>query len=224
MNNAIAMIRREVEKLNPREKILGIIVLLTLVGYISYTYIFAKTFKRLIGTGQAVIALKTELNRQAKVEQKAIELERQLKELKIELEDKQFEFEEIDEALEAQDQISKVLGALEKTAKKLSMELENITVKTNAVTRSQEYTEEAMPGAKKGKEKTGEITKNVRVKYIQNIVHIICISQYRAVLEYLAKTKELPYALSILSIEMTRQKSKSADTVLTTIDMEIFFR
>jgi FMN phosphatase YigB (HAD superfamily) len=225
MNKNIAIISRELEKLSAREKILGTIVLFTLVGYLSYTYIFAGTFQRLIDTGRAVIALKTELNRQAKVKQRGMELERQLRELKSELEEKQFESKKAEESLKARNQINKLLEALEKTAKKLSMELKKITVQTNGITKSQEYTEEAMPGAKKGKGETGGgITRSVQVKYIHNVVHIICLSQYRAALEYLAKIKRLPYALSILSVEMTEQKLKSAGTIRTTIDMEIFFK
>ncbi len=226
MNKVIATISREIDKLNPREKTLGVIVLFTVFGYFSYTYIFASTFKRLVGTGQAVIALNTELNRQAKVKQKGIELEKELKELKSELEDKQLASKKVEEALKARDQINKVLEALEKTAKKLSMKLENITVKTNVITKSREYTEEAMPGAKKGKGKTdGERTRSVRVKYIHNRVHLTCISQYRAALEYLAKIRRLPYSLSILSVDlMKEEKAKSANSIQMSIDMEIFFK
>jgi len=225
MNKIIAIISREIEKLSPREKTLGIIVLFVLFGYFSYTYIFASTFQRLIGTGQAVIALNTELNRQAKVKRKGMELERNLKQLKSELEGKQFESKKVEEALKARDQINKVLEALEKTAKKLSMELGNITVKTNVITKSREYTEEAMPGAKKGKGEGGETTKSVRVKYIHNRVHLTCLSQYRAALDYLAKIKRLPYALSILSVEMSQKdEAKSVDLIQTEIDMEIFFK
>jgi len=225
MNQIIAIISRALEKLSPREKILGLIVLFALVGYFSYTYIFASTFKRLIGTGQAIIALNTELNRQAKVQQRGMELERQLKELKSELEEKQFESKKVEEALKARDQINKVLEALAKTAKKLSMKLENITVKTNVITKSREYTEEAMPSAKKGKGEEGNMTRSVRVKYIHNRVHLICLSQYRAALDYLAKIKRLPYSLSILSVDMMEEKeTKSAGLIRTEIDMEIFFK
>jgi len=244
-------------RLNKRERILTAGALLSLIFYFTYTFMLEKTVSALLESSRTLSKAQSEYQRLLVYHQRLEQLQKEQKELEQSLAKKQEEERKFMEGLKARHHIDKLLMELQATARRMPMQLVELDVKTGVVTRNKEYTLEkvqsigevsegvrsvlaAAMGGKGDKGGKGD-TQMVTVNYTQNQITIVFRSTYQSAVKYMLKIVEMPYAISILSIEIKRgtttedvknisdkamkQAALTGDILLDTkLELEVYYR
>ncbi|MBI5179604.1 MAG: hypothetical protein HZA04_10155 [Nitrospinae bacterium] len=254
----IEKIRTYWARLNKREKILTAGAMLSLVFYVTYTFMLEKTVSALLESSRTLSKSEAEYQKLLIYHQRLEQLQKEQKQLEASLVKKQEEERKFMEGLKARHHIDKLLMELQATARRMPMQLVELDVKTGVITRNKEYTLEkvqsmggdasegvksvlaAAMGAKSGNEGQGT-TQMVTVNYTQNSINLVFRSTYQSAVKYILKIVEMPYAISILSIEMHRgttaenaknisdkamkQAALSGEILLDTkMELEVYYR
>jgi hypothetical protein len=226
-----------IEKFNgitPREKRLTITALASFILYVSYIGVFAPVSGMVTESSSRLRNLEKQLSSIDGESGTAAALQKQLDELKQELKRK----EEIEQAFNRQlnepGQAESVIRLFEESAGDIRVELTRISIRADDGSRHGDKNSNKVIGKLKKSHGTG---KNERssdselVSYTSNKIDLAYRSNYENAVEYLEKVRGLPYAISLLSVNITPEKREPAsrgsgkEMILTTkIGMDIFSR
>lgn len=191
-----------------REKVLATLSVLMLLTCFTYMLTFQPLMAD-IGTARERLAKYDQTRRTIEnVRGSITELGKELNRLKADLAVKKLLEEKLDNTLSPNGHTDSVLKSLENSARKMELELLELRETATAAQRTAALASVKMDNRR--------FTKNAfRLKYR---------SSYPAAVEYLVSMAKMPYALSILSVEMTPSNRATGNRLLvtTTIEMELF--
>ena len=192
-----------------RERLLTTMAAIALVTYITYL----TAFQSLMGDISAAQKRITACNEQSRQVESARgtmpELARELARLRDSLAEKIEHEKKQKSVIEAGGNIGSVLRSMETSARMMNLHLLSLNAATSPVAREK-------LAITKNDESAAQFTKNIiRMKYR---------SDYPSAVNYLSKIMELPYAISLVSVDMTRSDRASAGRTLvtSTVELEIF--
>lgn len=192
-----------------RERLLTTMAAIALVTYITYLTAFQSLMGD-IGSAQKRIAEFTEKSRQVEQARGTMpEITKELARLRENLAEKIEQEKKQKLTLEAGGNIGSVLRSMEGSARRMDLQLISLDAATSPVAMEK-------VAITKSDESAGRFTKNIiRMKYR---------SDYPSAVKYLSKIMELPYAISLVSVDMTRSDRAGAGRTLitSTVELEIF--
>ncbi len=229
----------QLQNLSRREKIIMGATVIAVLFYITHNMVFESTVKEIKKYLKDRNEIRAHYQKLERVRGKLKELSEELKRLQSELkgmEEKEVVFKE---SLKARNQIGKMLQTLETTAQEIPMQLVNLSAETSVISKKQEYELEVAAGAAGGKKRKKKGV--VQLHFTQNKIGLEYRSDFVSTVKFIDKILQLPYALSILSVDMSlnedakKAMGKTAEgsetftkkelyTIDSRIDMEIYFR
>ncbi len=229
----------QLQNLSRREKIIMGITVIAVLFYITHNMVFESTVKEVKRYFKDRNEIRAHYQKLERVRGKLKELSEELKRLQSELkamEEKEVVFKE---TLKARNQIGKMLQTLETTAQEIPMQLVNLSAETSVISKKQEYELEVGVSDAGGKKKKRKGV--VQLHFTQNKISLEYKSDFVSTVKFIDKILQLPYALSILSVDMSMNKEagramsqtvegsgtftkKELYTIDSSIDMEIYFR
>ena len=201
-------ISARLSNMSGREKVLTTLSVLTLLTYFSYMLTFQPLLME-IGMAEKHLAEYDQTRRNIENARGSLtELGKELNRLKADLAVKKELKARLDNRLSSGGHTDNVLKSLENSARKMDLEL--LELRETASTAK--------------KTNTLDIDKSANMHFTKNALRLKYRSSYPAAVEYLASMAKMPYALSILSVEMTPSNHTTGNPLLvtTTIEMELF--
>ncbi len=197
-------------KLNKRERFLVIGVALSILFYITYNMMLEKTFTQVMMSRREFAKVSAEYKTLLIYHQRLEQLRKEQKALEETLVKKKVEETRFMEGLKARHHLDKLLLEMQSTAKKMPMKLMDLEIATNTITRSKDYQRqvvqsitESLPTATGGDKNAPKgNTETVKVSYTQNQIKLRYRSSYQTTVKYLLRIVEMPYAISIISVDM----------------------
>ena len=192
-----------------RERLLTTMAAIALVTYITYLTAFQSLMGD-IGSAQKRIAEFNEKSRQVEQARGTMpEIAKEMALLRENLAEKIEQAKKQKLILEAGGNIGSVLRSMDDSARRMDLQLLSLDAAT-----SQTLNDKVTVTDRDGS--VARFTKNIiRMKYR---------SEYPSAVNYLSKIMELPYAISLVSVDMTRSGQTDAESSLitSTVELEIF--
>lgn len=192
-----------------RERLLTTMAAIALVTYIAYLTAFQSLMGD-IGAAQKRITAFNKKSRQVERARGTMpEIAKELARLRENLAEKIEHEKKQKLILEAGGNIGSVLRSMETSASRMNLELLSLDAATSPFAGEK-------AAITKNDENAGRFTKNIiRLKYR---------SDYPSAVDYLSKIMGLPYAISLVSVDMARSGQAASDRSLitSTVELEIF--
>lgn len=239
-------IEAQLANLSKREKIIMGVIAAFILIYFTFTVFFQNTYKEITKIKGELKTVTNKFKKLERVRGQLQQLTRELGNLNKELKLKEGQEVAFKESLQARNQIGKVLQTLETTAQQIPMKLLVLEADTKIVSRKGQYqlekkegdSEDKASATAKKKTKGGKTTGTVQLHFIQNKIQLEYQSDFVATVEFINKILQLPYALSILSVDMSlddgkgsKRRVRSAGAIQkgpieinSKINMEIYFK
>lgn len=219
-------------KITPREKALTLTALVSLLLYISYSSVFAPVTGMVSESSKRLQNLKNQLSSIDGQKSRVASLQKELDGLKHELKRKVEVEKAFNRQLKEPDQADSVIKLFEESAGDISVELTRISIRADNGSRYGDKNSDKFI-RKLGKRPTvGKGEKNAEsrmVSYTSNKIDLAYRSNYKNAFEYLEKLRGLPYAISLLSVNISPEDKKQGTRkdgkemmLVTKIGMEIF--
>lgn len=209
----IETMKKRLALVSGREK-----TVMAITGFVTLTYIVYATFFQ-AQFAEIRLARKT-LSGLDSTGRDAEEIRSRTKDKNMELEKTGKELGELEQKekilsanLTARGYMGGVLKSMEESARKMSIQLLQLDSKTSAVSGKSR-----LLGAKGNSRKNADGAKS---NYVRNVVKLKYRSQYPAGVDYFVKLLELPYAVSLLSFEISSSGARRGVLPDTTYSMEI---
>lgn len=191
-----------------REKVLTTLTMMTLLTYFAYMLTFQPLMAD-IDTAEKSLSKYDQTRRNIENARGSIrELAKELDRLKADLSLKKSLEEKLNNTLSSGGHTDSVLKSLESSARKMKLELLELKETTNTAQNSR-----ALVPENKGNK-----------HFAINAIRLKFRSSYPAAVEYLVGLADIPYGLSILSVEMSpsSRTPNNRKLLATTIEMELF--
>lgn len=194
--------------MSAREKALATLTVLTLLTYMTYMLTFQPLLLD-IGTSEKRLSKYVQTRQNIENARGSLtKLGNELIRLKSDLAEKIILEAKLNNRLSSGGHTDSVLKSLEKSTRKLNLELLELKETSTTSQRTASLVIEKRPDK----------------PFVKNRIVLKYRSSYPAGVEYLASISEIPYAISILSVEMTplARAAGKPTLITTTIEMELF--
>lgn len=191
------------ERLSPREKLACLAAACTLLLYATYALVLENSMRDAMNKSIRLTRLNAEYEGLRADPQRGEELKGGLTALTLELEKKRGEERRLfAEGVQSRRPVETLLHELRQTAGSMPLQLVDMDVKNGMVSKTSEFAPGSPPGAA-----TGNFPKAIRTETVNYTVSKIVLSYrsgYADALGYFLKVMDLPYAISVNTLEMER--------------------
>lgn len=193
------------KRFSRREKFLCAAAAGALLLYATYALVLETSVRDAVNKNARLARLNAEYRNLRTGSQRLEELKGSLTGLGLELERKREDERLLAEGLQSRHPVETLLHELRQTAGTMPLQLVGMDIKTGVVSKSREFSVERATGAAPGEPLgVNGAMRTVKVDYTVSKIVLSYRSTYLGAVNYFLKVMDLPYAISVNTVEMER--------------------